>query len=176
MRWYPYKVTATVRQTTFNSTSSTTVPQVTMGADSKVRFCIDSSQRSPSLKPSRRALRLLSVSSPPSPIRPHVSYPKSPYPKSAYVTMLLDLDEIPRRCNILACFFTWLALAGYMFLPGTFISIQHSAAFKHGSRSLASKSLLGISTICCVTGILGASWLWRVYKGNYIWLIDRLFM
>ena len=37
--------------------------------------------------------------------------------------MLLSLDTIPRLHNILASFFTWILLAGFLVFPGTFTSI-----------------------------------------------------
>ena len=38
--------------------------------------------------------------------------------------MLLELDAIPRLHNILASFFTWILLAGYLVFPATFNSLQ----------------------------------------------------
>ena len=38
--------------------------------------------------------------------------------------MLLALDTIPRVDNLLACFFTWLLLAGFVLFPGTFATLQ----------------------------------------------------
>ena len=38
--------------------------------------------------------------------------------------MLLSLDAIPRLHNLLASFFTWLLLAGYVVFPATFTSLN----------------------------------------------------
>jgi hypothetical protein len=41
-----------------------------------------------------------------------------------YMNMLLALDGIPRIHNMLAAFFTWILLAGFVLFPGTFTSLQ----------------------------------------------------
>jgi len=38
--------------------------------------------------------------------------------------MLLALDDIPEMSNIMASFFTWILLAGFLLFPGTFTSLQ----------------------------------------------------
>ena len=43
-----------------------------------------------------------------------------------YVNMLLALDSIPRLHNMLAGFFTWVLLAGFVLFPGTFTSLQNA--------------------------------------------------
>ena len=45
-----------------------------------------------------------------------------------YVSMLLALDDIPQLHNMLASFFTWILLAGFVLFPGTFTSLQNSEA------------------------------------------------
>jgi len=40
------------------------------------------------------------------------------------MNMLLALDSIPRLHNLMAAFFTWILLAGFVLLPGTFTSLQ----------------------------------------------------
>jgi hypothetical protein len=42
-----------------------------------------------------------------------------------YVNMLLALDDIPRMDTLLAKFFTWVLLAGFVLFPGTFSSLQN---------------------------------------------------
>lgn len=57
---------------------------------------------------------------------PHVRV-SSPHPapvQTQYMRMLLALDAIPRVDNLLACFFTWLLLAGFVLFPGTFATLQ----------------------------------------------------
>ena len=42
-----------------------------------------------------------------------------------YVNMLLALDDIPQLHKILAGFFNWILLAGFILFPGTFTSLQN---------------------------------------------------
>ena len=44
--------------------------------------------------------------------------------RTRYVNMLLALDDISPIFNILASFFTWILLAGFLLFPGTFASWQ----------------------------------------------------
>ena len=53
---------------------------------------------------------------------------RKPSVQTRYMDMLLHLDTIPRLDNILASFFTWLLLAGYLVFPVTFISLSDSKA------------------------------------------------
>lgn len=40
------------------------------------------------------------------------------------MNMLLALDAVPRGHNVMASFFTWILLAGFVILPGTFNSLE----------------------------------------------------
>jgi hypothetical protein len=42
-----------------------------------------------------------------------------------YVSMLLALDDIPNLHNMLAKFFNWILLAGFILFPGTFTSLRN---------------------------------------------------
>lgn len=105
--------------------------------------------------------------------------------KTRYMTMLLDLDTIPRLHNILASFFTWILLAGYIVFPGTFTSIQDSSTnpliannttaekvLKH----VKNAPLLWIAGFCCGIGVCGMAWLWWRWRNNFVWLINRIFL
>jgi hypothetical protein len=46
------------------------------------------------------------------------------YARTRYVNMLLALDDIPQMFNMMASFFTWILLAGFVLFPGTFTSLQ----------------------------------------------------
>lgn len=98
--------------------------------------------------------------------------------------MLLELDTIPMMHNLLAGFFSWLLLAGYMVLPGTFASIRKSQSVKDSANKagklvlkvVENVPLLWIGGICCVIGAAGMfclSWIW---SGNYDWLLTRIIM
>ncbi|KAF8880562.1 hypothetical protein BD779DRAFT_1548963 [Infundibulicybe gibba] len=46
---------------------------------------------------------------------------------SEYIEMLLHQEKIPRTYNILAGFFTWILLAGFVLFPGTFSSLKNDS-------------------------------------------------
>jgi hypothetical protein len=104
--------------------------------------------------------------------------------QAPYVRMLLELDQIPTFHNILAGFFTWILLAGYVVLPGTFKSLIGTAAARFASEigtegsamKVVQNPLFWIAAICCTIGACGMIWLWYAWKRNYVWVINRLFM
>ncbi|CAD6446245.1 57fae435-51e9-499a-a262-35fa7ac167fe-CDS [Sclerotinia trifoliorum] len=77
--------------------------------------------------------------------------------------------------------FTWLLLAGYMVLPATFTSLQNSRTVasevsKAGKlilKTYQNLPLLWIAAIFCAIGASGMSWLWWMWKRNYIWILNR---
>ncbi|KUJ15806.1 uncharacterized protein LY89DRAFT_558395, partial [Mollisia scopiformis] len=106
--------------------------------------------------------------------------------QTRYMSMLLGLDTIPRLHNILASFFTWILLAGFIIFPGTFTSLQTNlstnptidssttaTAILHSFKHL---SLIIIGSICCGIGALGMIWLWHAHSNNYVWLLNRIFL
>ena len=54
----------------------------------------------------------------------HMPVMPAGYTHTRYVDMLLALDDIPEMSNIMASFFTWILLAGFLLFPGTFTSLQ----------------------------------------------------
>lgn len=100
------------------------------------------------------------------------------------MNMLLDLDAVPKVHNMLASFFTWILLAGFIIFPGTFTSIQgldlddpsRSDAEKWVLRRVKNVPLLVIAGVCCVIGASGMCWLWYRWQKNFIWLVNRIFL
>ena len=100
--------------------------------------------------------------------------------------MLLALDTIPRLHNILAAFFTWILLAGFVIFPGTFTSLQSSlgedsniSASKTATQILKSVKhvqLLVIAGVCCGIGAGGMIWLWWRWRANFVWLLNKVFL
>jgi len=101
--------------------------------------------------------------------------------------MLLHLDEIPRIHNIAASLFTWVILAGYLVVPGTFTSFKNSEAFQQAEsnqddiahnivHSIANIGLLYLSAGFCGVGTVGCLWMWYRWRNNYVWLINRIFL
>jgi len=50
-----------------------------------------------------------------------------------YVNMLLAMDDIPTTHNLLAAFFNWIYLAGFVLFPGTFTSLKALTAESGGT-------------------------------------------
>ena len=106
--------------------------------------------------------------------------------QTRYVDMLLGLDEVPRSHNLLASFSTWILLAGYIVVPGTFVSIEHSKALREGAThnhvehalldTVKHTSLIWVASLCCAVGATGMIWLWWRWRQNYVWLINKIFL
>lgn len=106
--------------------------------------------------------------------------------QTRYTGMLLNLDTIPWSHNLLASFSTWILLAGFLIVPGTFTSIEKSQVLQEHAKenAIAEKildevkhaSLLYIAFTCCLLGSSGLLWLWWRWRTNYVWLINKIFM
>ena len=85
--------------------------------------------------------------------------------QTRYIDMLLSLDSIPRSHNLFASFCTWILLAGFLIVPGTFTSMQKSKMIQEQAKQNAvanevyekikHASLLWIAFSCCVIGSTG---------------------
>lgn len=99
--------------------------------------------------------------------------------QTRYVRMLLALDEIPELYKLLAAFFTWILLAGFILFPGTFASWNNQPAGSTASQIAAVINhvpLLVIAWICTGIGGCGMIWLWWRWHDNYIWIVNRIFV
>ncbi|KAK5467750.1 hypothetical protein LTS15_000723 [Exophiala xenobiotica] len=111
-----------------------------------------------------------------------------PSTPTRYMEMLLHLDEIPRMHNILASLGTWIILAGFLVVPGTFTTFKQSKAFQEADdnngdevahaivHSIANIGLLWFSGSFCVIGTAVCLWLWVWWRHNYVWLVNKIFM
>lgn len=113
-----------------------------------------------------------------------------PSTETEYMHMLLHLDRIPRIYNFLAGLFTWILLASFLIIPGTFTSFKNSAAFKNIQddddkssavakaiiNSAANIGLLWLSGAFCVIGGLGCLFLWARWRKNYVWIVNKVFL
>ncbi len=105
---------------------------------------------------------------PKTPARPE--YTTQPSAQTRYVNMLLDLDTIPRSHNLFASFSTWILLAGFIVVPGTFVSVEESKTLQKGAKSskvehavlntVKHASLIWVAGFCCLLGSAGMVWLW----------------
>ncbi|KAJ6070723.1 hypothetical protein N7467_012042 [Penicillium canescens] len=106
--------------------------------------------------------------------------------ETRYVRMIVESDEIPWKYNVLASAANWTLLAGYLVVPGTFTSLQKSDTLSDDlANNVAGDALLNtiqnppLLAISCLFFVLGSvliGWLFLEYKGNYIWLTNRLFI
>lgn len=99
--------------------------------------------------------------------------------QTRYVRMLLALDDIPELYKLLAAFFTWILLAGFILFPGTFASWNNQPAGSTTSQIAAVINhvpLLVIAWICTGIGGCGMIWLWWRWHDNYIWIVNRIFV
>ncbi|KDR70238.1 hypothetical protein GALMADRAFT_76439 [Galerina marginata CBS 339.88] len=102
-----------------------------------------------------------------------------------YVNMLLALDDIPALYNLLAGFFTWILLAGFILFPGTFTSLQNVSAGTPGLPAQVEQQLINAVThlplfivawVCTGIGVFGMIWLWWRWRKNYIWALNKIFL
>lgn len=105
-----------------------------------------------------------------------------PTVQTRYMEMLLHLDEIPRVYNILAAALTWILLAGFLVIPGTFTSFNKDTG-NNGNKveqavvhSIQHIGLLWLAGIFCIVGGFGCMVLWFRWFQNYVWLINRIFL
>ncbi|KAG1733911.1 uncharacterized protein EDB91DRAFT_1057185 [Suillus paluster] len=99
--------------------------------------------------------------------------------QTRYVNMLLALDDIPPLFNIMASFFTWILLAGFVLFPGTFTSLQQqqlSGVEAQLLNAISNISLYIIAWVCTGIGGVGMIWLWWRWQRNYIWIVNRIFV
>jgi hypothetical protein len=94
--------------------------------------------------------------------------------QSQYTDMLLEWGEIPLSDILYAGIFQWLLLAGYLVLPGTFISLQKSNALQEtltGNSAtemvlhvIQNPPLLGITCFFSLVGLGGLIWLAHLFQ------------
>jgi hypothetical protein len=93
-----------------------------------------------------------------------------------YVDMCTKSIEAPLRCNILAAFYSWVTLAGFLVFPTTFTSPQYNSTLENieGVKVIEivvqRLPLLGVAITCCISGILGTCILWYLWRKNFVWL------
>ena len=118
------------------------------------------------------------------PVRPE--YTTQPSAQTRYVDMLLGLDTIPRSHNLFASFSTWILLAGFIVVPGTFVSVEDNKRLQKDAKdsrvdhavlnTVKHASLIWVAGSCCLVGGAGMVWLWWRWRRNYVWLINKIFL
>jgi len=113
-----------------------------------------------------------------------------PTTETRYMQMLLHLDRIPRVYNFLAGVFTWILLASFLIIPGTYTTFKNSDMFKNLEEdddkssavakaiidSAANVGLLWLSGAFCIIGGTGCLFLWLRWRKNYVWLVNKVFL
>ncbi|KAG2067576.1 hypothetical protein BDR04DRAFT_1129566 [Suillus decipiens] len=101
------------------------------------------------------------------------------HPQTRYMNMLLALDDIPKIFNMMASFFTWILLAGFILFPGTFTSLQQQQLNGVEAQLLSVVSNIPLyitAWVCTGIGAVGMVWLWWRWQRNYIWVVNRIFV
>ncbi|KAF9228239.1 hypothetical protein BS17DRAFT_679937, partial [Gyrodon lividus] len=95
-----------------------------------------------------------------------------------YVNMLLALDDIPAYWNILAAFFSWILLAGFVLFPGTFAAWGRSSSgtLEKVASYVQQVPLYIIAWVCTGIGAAGMVGLWYKWHKNYVWIVNRIFI
>jgi hypothetical protein len=115
---------------------------------------------------------------------------KAPDKETEYMGMLLHQSQVIEKgpyWNIAAAACTWVLLAGFIVLPGTYVDFQNSDVIKaaakdpsnFGNRILASFAHVGLLVVAatlCGLGALGIMGLWLKWRANYIWLINKVLL
>lgn len=114
--------------------------------------------------------------------------------QTKYMEMLLSLDRIPQLHNILCSCFTWILLAGFVVIPGSFTSLKRLEAKTNGeivpgsspadnansillsSVVVAETSATVVGFVCMGIGVTGTIWLGIRWRRNYVWLLNKLYM
>jgi predicted histidine transporter YuiF (NhaC family) len=109
--------------------------------------------------------------------------------RQSYPEMLLEANQARWFFyNICAGISTWVLLAAFLIIPGTFTSLRESSLFQNVDQantaallkeilhSVAHVGLLWVAGTFYVIGLFGCFSLWRVWRKNYIWLNNRLFL
>jgi hypothetical protein len=95
--------------------------------------------------------------------------------------MRIESYNSSTRCKILASFFTWILLVGFVIFPGTFVSLHEAMASDTGltdkiiQTAIPNIKLLKLAVFCCMAGIVGMCFLWKIKYRNYDWLASHLF-
>ncbi|KAL6409082.1 hypothetical protein AUP68_05451 [Ilyonectria robusta] len=102
--------------------------------------------------------------------------------QSSYGAMVLEAHEVPVFNCMIAAVSNWLFLAGFVVLPGTFTSLSHAALLSKSQAGrevqdfIRNMSLLAVVILCCSVGGAGIGWVSWKLRGNYVWLVDRIFL
>lgn len=115
---------------------------------------------------------------------------KAPRVTTVYMSMFLEQSftiEKNAFYPICAAGATWVLLAGFIVLPGTYTKFQNSEIIKaaqedksnFGNQILAGVAglkILAVAIYLCGIGLVGIIALWVRWRKNYIWLINKVLL
>jgi hypothetical protein len=99
-----------------------------------------------------------------------------------YMEMCTQANKVPSIYNILAALFSWLTLAGFVVLPGTFTSLKYSTTLSSSKggqiiqKTVQNVPLLLITGVMCGIRIIGTCWLRKKWRKEYVWLTGQIFL
>jgi hypothetical protein len=101
-----------------------------------------------------------------------------------YDRMCKESNNVPKLHNMLASFFTWILLAGFIVFPGTYTSLRRATSSTTEAgiagqvvrAAVQNTLLIAIAAVCCFAGAYGMCRLWWAWKKNYKWLLIHIFM
>lgn len=108
--------------------------------------------------------------------------------ETSYVKMLKEEAQMDVEYNITASAANWILLAGYLVVPGTFTSLQNSTQVKSALetnsagravlRTIQNPPLIVIACLFLACGIGALGWLLHLprLRGNYVWLVNKIFL
>lgn len=95
--------------------------------------------------------------------------------------MSVEANEAPIFDSVCASISSWITLAGYLVLPGTFTKITDSTGLRQTQEGRLVQSvvkntpLLPLSIVLCVLGLAGSAWFWWKWRNNFIWITSKVF-
>ncbi|KAK0614156.1 hypothetical protein B0T14DRAFT_570123 [Immersiella caudata] len=107
--------------------------------------------------------------------------PPTTQTQTRYITMLVSLSQITRLHNILACFFTYLLLIGFVIIPGAFTPApvpppKGKTPPPPKPLSASEKGITASGFGCIIAAVLGVVWLEIRWRGNYVWVINKIYV
>jgi hypothetical protein len=92
--------------------------------------------------------------------------------------MVLESDRIPFKVNFGAAFCSWWIMAGFLVLPGAFMSLEKIKVIQtQPVPGQQHQVILTVLAACFfASGASGICYIWSRFRHNYVWLSNRLIM
>ena len=103
-----------------------------------------------------------------------------------YMRMMKEEALMNWKYNVMVSAANWVLLAGYLVIPGTFTSLKESSqvekalnknnAGRAALNTIQNPPLLVIACLFLAVGATALVLLYRKFRPNYTWLVNKLFM